>query len=251
MVQRRLNPVERYGLRLTLLAAAIVLVAVPFSTLLFQVLAKGPATRLDGRVANRLNDWVHEHDGVIGALQAVSWLGRPPVLTVIVGVAILYIWRHAQRRGVRTRLVVFLIVTPIGGGIVDTFVKLAVNRPRPKVDHPVVTAFGHSFPSGHSMTSLITYGALMLVFLPVIPLAWRRLVVVSTSALILAIGCSRLLLGVHFVTDVIGGYVLGLAWLCGAVAVFEIWRTEEGRAPADPLRQGVEPGAAQDLARHR
>jgi undecaprenyl-diphosphatase len=250
VVQRRFDPAQRYGLRLTLLGVAIVLVAVPFSTLVFQVLAKGPATRLDGEVANDLNHLVRGHDWLITFLQAVSWTGRPPFLAVVVGAAVIYIWRHASRRGVRIRLVVFLIVTPIGGGIVDTLVKLAVNRPRPEVDHPVVVAFGKSFPSGHSMTSLITYGALLLTFLPLIRPARRRITIITASVLVLAIGSSRLFLGVHFVTDVIGGYILGLAWLCGAVAAFEIWRTEEGRAPAAPLKQGVEPGAAQDLARH-
>lgn len=250
VVQRRLDPAQRYGLRLTLLGIAIVLVAVPFSTLVFQVLAKGPATRLDGSVANRLNGWVHGRAWLVTVLQLVSWTGRPPFLALVVALAVVYIWRHAGRRGVRTRLVAFLIVTPIGGGIVDTFVKLAVNRPRPRVDHPVVVAFGKSFPSGHAMTSLITYGALLLTFLPLVPPARRRITVVAATVIVLAIGASRLLLGVHFVTDVAGGYILGLAWLAGAVAVFEIWRTEEGRAPASPLRQGVEPAAAQDLARH-
>ena len=250
VVQRRLDPVQRYGLRLTLLGVAIVLVAVPFSTLVFEVLAKGPATRLDESVANHLNAWVHGHHWLIDGLQLISWTGRPPFLAVVVGISIVYIWRHAERRGVRTRLVVFLVVTPIGGGIVDTLVKLAVDRPRPHVDHPIVTAFGKSFPSGHAMTSLITYGALLLTFLPLVPAAHRRITVIVTTVIVLAIGSSRLLLGVHFVTDVIGGYVLGLAWLCGAVAAFEIWRTEEGRVPAQPLKQGVEPGAAQDLARH-
>jgi undecaprenyl-diphosphatase len=193
---------------------------------------------------------VHGHHWLVTTLQLVSWTGRPPFLAVVVGVAVIYIWRHANRRGVRKRLVAFLIVTPIGGGIVDTLVKLAVNRPRPHIDHPVVVAFGKSFPSGHAMTSLITYGALMLTFLPLVPVERRRMTVIVTVILVLAIGSSRLLLGVHFVTDVVGGYLLGLAWLSGAVAAFEIWRTEEGRAPAAPLEQGVEPGAAQDLARH-
>jgi membrane-associated phospholipid phosphatase len=56
-----------------------------------------------------------------------------------------------------------------------------------------------------------------------------------------------LVLGVHFLTDVIGGYVLGLAWLLGAVAAFEIWRVELGRRPSEPLAEGVEPEAGPAL----
>src|SRR4029079_14426072 len=109
-------------------------------------------------------------------------------------IAVVYIWRHASRRGVRKRLVAFLIITPIGGGIVDTLVKLAVDRPRPHVDHPVVVAFGKSFPSRHAMTSCITYGALLLTFLPLIPVARRRITVIVTTVIVVAIGSSRLLL---------------------------------------------------------
>ena len=71
---RRLDPVQRYGVRLTLLAFAIALVAVPFSYLLFDVLAGGPLTRIDADLANRLNDLVHEHDGMVIFLEAISWL---------------------------------------------------------------------------------------------------------------------------------------------------------------------------------
>ena len=62
----------------------------------------------------------------------------------------------------------YLVVTVVGGSLVDTAVKVLVNRPRPLVDHPLDTAFGTSFPSGHSMASTLTYGALVLAFLPVL-----------------------------------------------------------------------------------
>ena len=244
-VRARFDPAGRYGLRVTLLAVAIVLVAVPFSSLTFQVLADGPITRVDGDIANRLNDWVHQSDVAVTILEAISWLGRPVWFYILIGGACAYLWRH----GHRTRLIVFLVVTSLGGGIVDTAVKIAVDRPRPVVDHPIATAFGKSFPSGHAMSSLVCYGALLLVFLPVVrPGVARRVAVVITAFIILAIGCSRLMLGLHFVSDVVGGYVLGAAWLVGAVAAFELWRVERGRRPTAPLEEGVEPEAAPALA---
>lgn len=241
-VRARLNPAERFGLRITLLAIAVVLVAVPFATLLFQVLAKGPLTRIDGDIANQLNDRVHDSPLAIEALEAISWLGRPPWFTFVIGIGVIYAWRRGRRR-----LVAFLLVSSIGGGLVDTVVKVAVNRPRPIVDHPVHTAFGKSFPSGHSMSSVVCYGALLLVFLPAVPRARRWLAIAVTTVLIIAIGTSRLFLGVHFVSDVIGGFVLGLAWLLGAVALFEVWRVEEGKRPSTPLEEGLEPEAAKAL----
>jgi undecaprenyl-diphosphatase len=144
--------------------------------------------------------------------------------------------------------VAFLVLTVLGGGIVDSLVKMLVNRPRPHVDHPIQTAMGKSFPSGHSMSSLICYGALLVIFLPVLTRPRdRRIAVVATCVLVLAIGLSRLMLGVHFVTDVLGGYVLGAAWLAGAVAIFEVWRIERGKRPTEPLAEGVEPEAGRAL----
>lgn len=242
-VRRRLDPIQRYGLRLTLLGLAIVLVTVPFSTLLFQVLAEGPLTRADGRIADRMNAWVATNELAVDALQLVSWAGRPPVLVAVVLLAALHAYRRHQRR-----VLWFLLTIPLGGGIVDSAVKVLVDRPRPAVDHPVATALGKSFPSGHAMSSVITYGAILLVFLPLVPRAWRHLVVGVTAVLVLAIGVSRLLLGVHFVSDVVGGWILGAAWLMGGVAVFETWREDEGRRRSHPLDEGVEPEAARALA---
>jgi undecaprenyl-diphosphatase len=65
--------------------------------------------------------------------------------------------------------------------------------------------------------------------------------------LVAAIGVSRLALGVHYITDVVGGFILGLAWLTASTAAFSIWRKERGRKPVDPLR-GLEPEAKRTLS---
>jgi undecaprenyl-diphosphatase len=242
-VRKRLDPTQRFGLRLTLFAVAVVLVAVPFATLVFQVLGKGSLTRLDGRVANDLNNAVNDSPTIVRILQLISWLGRPVVLGLVVAVAVVVLWRRGQ-----PKLIAFLVLTTLGGGLVDSLVKILVNRPRPVVDHPVSTAMGKSFPSGHSMSSLITYGALLVIFLPAVrSRRGRRITLAATTVLILAIGVSRLMLGVHFVTDVIGGFILGAAWLAGAVAIFEVWRVERGKRPTEPLTEGVEPEAGPAL----
>ena len=151
-------------------------------------------------------------------------------------------WRQGH-----PRLAVFLAVTTLGGGLVDTIVKEAVDRPRPSLLEPVATAHGKSFPSGHAMSSVVTYLALLIVFLPMIPRAWRWLAATLTGLLLLAIGLSRLVLGVHFVSDVLGGWVLGLAWVCGCAALFNIWRAEQGKEKADIVHEGIEPEAERDL----
>lgn len=231
-MRARLDPAERYGLRLTLVGVAVVLVAVPFSTLTFQVLDGGLLTRVDGRVADSLNHWVHGRAGAVGVLQAISWLGRPVLLFVVVAFVAGWLWRPGRKRAV-----IFLVVTSLGGGVVGTLVKAAVDRPRPEVDHPVASAMGKSFPSGHAMYSTVTYGAVLVAVWPLLPVRARRAAVVATGVLVVAVGTSRLFLGVHFVTDVVGGHVLGLAWLAGAVAAFGVWREEER---AEELATGVD-----------
>lgn len=228
-------------MRVTLFAVAIILVAVPFATLVFQVLAKGPLTRLDGRVANSLNDWVNGSPAAVRVLDVITNIGKPITLFVLVTAGVVYLlWRR------RIRLALYLVVTSVLGGLIDTAVKVLVNRPRPVVDHPIATALGKSFPSGHAMSSTVTYGALALVFLPVLPRRWRPAALTLVVLLVLAIGTSRLFLGVHFVSDVIGGFVLGLAWLAASTAAFSIWRTDEGKRPVE-VTQGVEPEAGSAL----
>ena len=105
----------------------------------------------------------HGEDGVITVLNVVSFLGKPIFLLFAIGIPGLWIFLHGGRK-----LGIFLAVTCIGGGIVDTIVKVAVGRPRPEVEEPIIEAFGKSFPSGHSMQAVVCYGALLLVFLPLL-----------------------------------------------------------------------------------
>lgn len=239
---RRLNPNERYGLRLTLLAVALILTAVPFGLLLQQVLVDGPVVEADARAAQWIHDAVVDVPALVVFMRAVSFLGKPIWLYLVVGAAVAWIAVRGQ-----WRLVAYLVATPLLGGAVDTVVKVVVDRDRPDFDEPIAHAMGKSFPSGHSMTSVVSYGALVVVFLPVVAPRLRRLLLVAVGLLCFLIGVSRLTLGVHFLSDVVGGWVLGLAWLAAGTAAFEVWRVERGRRPTSPLRDGIEPEAADDL----
>lgn len=241
-VARRFDPAQRFGLRLTLFALALLLVAVPFAFLTLQVLTEGPLVRADRSVAEHLHGYAVRSGELVAVLEVISFVGKPICLWAVVGVAVVFL----LRRG-RYRLVIFLVASGIGGGVVDTVLKLAVDRPRPELEDPVAVAFGKSFPSGHAMMSVVVYGGLLLVFLPVVHRRWRVTAVACVGVLVLAIGLSRLALGVHFVSDVLGGWVMGLAWLAASVAAFSIWRQERGRQPVEALK-GLEPEAADDLS---
>ena len=240
-VRRRLDPDGRYGLRVTLFAVAFLLVAIPFGLLLNQVQTNGSLIRLDTSAARHLHDWVRGSDDLVRELKILTFFGSPVWFYIIVIPAIVWVWRRGH-----TRLAVFLIVTTLGGGLLDTVVKEVVARPRPSLAEPVASAHGKSFPSGHAMSSTVAYGALLLVFLPAIGRRYRPIVFAGTVALVAAIGFSRLALGVHYITDVLGGYVLGLAWLAASVAAFSTWRVDRGR-PAVEVSEGLEPEAADDL----
>jgi len=240
-LQRRLDPAGRYGLRLTLFAVAFALVAVPFGWLVSQVKGDNRLVDIDTAGLERLHGWVGDSPGTVRVLKAVTDLGGPIWLWIVSTIAVVVLLRAG-----RTRLAVFVIVTALLGSFIDTAVKVLVDRPRPVLLDPVHSARGKSFPSGHAMSSTVVYGCLLLAFIPGVARRWRPALIGATATVVIAIAFTRLALGVHFLSDVIGGIVLGLAWLATSTAAFSIWRVERGRPPVEPL-EGLEPEAASDL----
>lgn len=216
------EPAGRYGLRLLSMAGGLGAAAVVFATLTFNVIEDGPLLAVDGSIADSLNAWVHDRRWVLRLLEAVSLLGRPVVLAIVVAIVAGWVARAG-----RWRPAVFLAATTASGAVLGTMVKLLVDRPRPVVDHPVATAFGKSFPSGHAMHATIAYGAICLVVMPLLSERGRRVALTATVGAIAAIGSSRLLLGVHFLTDVIGGYLLAAVWLTLGAAAFRTWLRDD------------------------
>lgn len=236
MTKPRLDPDARGGLRLTLAAAAGIVLAVPFGLLLLLVAERwGPLTRLDQRVADGLHALAVPHRSYIGFLQAVSLVFSPTVFEVL-GVVVAFVLLLCHQ----PRLAAWLIVTVMGSGVLDTAVKDLVGRRRPVFAHPVAQASSTSFPSGHAVGVVVGVGALLLVGLPHAAAAVRRPALVVGLLLVLLVGFSRLGLGVHFLTDVLGGYILGAAWLALTTAAFMAWRRDRGRR-ARPLDAGLEP----------
>lgn len=243
-VKRRLGPVQRYGLRISLFATALSLVGIPFAWLLIGVMQKGDLDDWDKSVSKRLFEFKAEYPFLTKVFNAISFLGAPYWFWFLVGVTCIYLWRKHQKK-----LIAFLLASTLGGSLVNTAVKLTVDRPRPTFKDPDAITFqtGKSFPSGHAMSATIAYGAILLIFLPLIASKHRKWAYLAVITLVLAIGLARLGLGVHYVSDVLGGYTLGLAWLALSTAAFEIWREERGKPAVHPTAVGVEPDAAEDL----
>jgi undecaprenyl-diphosphatase len=105
-----------------------------------------------------------------------------------------------------------VLCTSIGTAL-STLLKIVVDRPRPAVGSALVRATGLSFPSGHAMNSTVVYGALVLVFGAATGRRRRIIARIAISTTVALIACSRLALGVHYFSDVVGGVVLGATWL--------------------------------------
>ncbi len=217
--------------------------AVIFALLLLLVrLQWAPLESADHRAAAGLNSLVAGHSAVIGVVKAVTWLGSGGVLWTLIGAAVVLL---AIRR--RSWLAIYLLVAGAGELTLDPVLKALVGRLRPVVAHPIAHGNGDSFPSGHALGSIVCYGALFLVFLPATRGIWRRVFTAVIVTLIAAIGVSRLLLGVHYISDVLGGWALGVTWLGITAFAFELSRNARGAPVTQPVAEGLEPEARTDL----
>ena len=159
---------------------------------------------------------------LIATAKVLVYLGLPPWFYLLVGGTCIYL---ATRK--RWSEVTYLVLSALGGGVIDTIVKRIVDRLRPDIPRPCnYKAFSGerwSFPSGHSMTAVIVYGALLVIILPRLNTRWRVPAIALAVFLPLAIGFSRLSLGVHWVSDILGGWFLGAAWLAVSTFAYVRW----------------------------
>ncbi|MFS4467261.1 phosphatase PAP2 family protein [Maribacter sp. 2210JD10-5] len=103
--------------------------------------------------------------------------------------------------------------------------KKIINRARPGIEH-LVTVKTLSYPSGHAMSAMAFYGFLVyLVHRLKIHRLWKTLIIALLTILIISIGTSRIYLGVHFPSDVIGGFIAGIIWICFCVLIFNLVET--------------------------
>lgn len=203
-------PAWRLSAQSSPLVAAL-FVTLAASTLLFSQLAEemaeGDLTSMDGGIGV----WLHTHatDLATLVLTGVTQLGAAHVLLVITLVtagALLL-----QRRIAHAALMGAALA---GGHAFNALLKAVFERPRPSFSDPLATATGFSFPSGHAMISLTVYGALAFVIAARVGSRRAQLLVLSSAVgLVLAIGFSRVYLGVHYASDVLAAYSAGLAWL--------------------------------------
>ena len=221
----------------------VTVAALVFAILLIAVrLQWAPLESADHGAAASINSLIAGNATLVSVVKAVTFLGSNGVLWTVIGAATVLL---AIRR--RWRLAAYLLVTGAGALILDPILKSLVGRLRPVVAHPIAHGTGDSFPSGHSLGSIVCYGAILLVFLPAARGRWRTAFVTVIVTLIALIGISRILLGVHYLSDVLGAWAVGITWLGVTAFAFELTRSAAGQPVTDPVTEGLEPEARADL----
>ena len=219
--------------RVALACAAAALILVPFAILVLLVTAaSSPLIRADHRVTNSLHDFAVTHPNFTALMKGVSTVGGPVGWWVVLSA--LFGWLLYRRRA---RLAAFVAVTALGSAVLNHLVKSAVDRARPHLSDPVAMAAGKSFPSGHAQATTVGCGILLVIFLPMVSRPHRLWLWVAAGVVVTAVAFSRVALGVHFVSDVIGGVILGAAWVLAMAAAFDAWPTRTGAGP--PVRRDL------------
>jgi membrane-associated phospholipid phosphatase len=242
----RLDPSGPRGLPLTLSVGALAAATWVFGGLTQDVLGHDDTVLADTRVERLV--LAHRIGGLTAAMRVLTWLGSTAVLVpavILIG-GFLLIRRRDWRPLAKLALA-------LGGAVaLYNIVKPAVGRTRP----PPIFWIGHysgaAFPSGHA-TQAIAFYAMLAVILSAGTSYERRALVWSGAALLaLVVGASRVYLGAHWLTDVLGGYALGAAWVALLVAIALMARSRTPGGTGESIEyerpRATRPGDSREVA---
>jgi len=167
-----------------------------------------------------LQGWVHgfTRPALTVVMRVLSWIGSPYMLAPSVALAAGLLWwtRHKDDA-------VLVAAAALGGVALDEVMKLHFKRSRPDVPWALVHEHSFSFPSGHSVLAIVMYGVIVYKTQDKLHSKWAKAALMLAAFLMVAgIGVSRVYLGVHYPSDVAGGYFVGAVWLA-AVIGSDLW----------------------------
>ncbi|HEY0496562.1 MAG TPA: phosphatase PAP2 family protein [Kutzneria sp.] len=179
-------------------AAVVLTVAVAVSA--------GPLLTLDNVVASGLHTYALGHPSFVRAMQVWTDVFQPWTFrAIVIAAAVWLLWRRQVRTAAWATGTILLC------GAVESGLKAWIGRARPHWTHPVSAAVGDSFPSGHALTSAAGCAVLLALAWPTLGRRSRRAWSAVAVAVPFVTGFTRLALGVHFLSDVIGGWLIAAA----------------------------------------
>ena len=188
------------------LALVTVLALILFVWLALDV-TRGDAMRLDTPIRNAVH--ARSSPPLTAMMRTVSLCGSEIVL-VPLGVILVWWLVAAKRR----RAAVVFGVAALGAEALDQILKLLFDRPRPETFFGFAAPVTHSFPSGHAMVSCCFFGVMAVILAAREQSRLKRTAIFAAAAILVAlIGFSRVYLGYHYPTDVLGGYAAAVVWL--------------------------------------
>lgn len=212
-----LSPALFLGLRLAIGFAIILGAAAVFSEMMEALDAEEELGLFDSRLAEVLSQTLSPT--VLRVVSIATHLGDPITLTVLVAVVGVLLIARGRRW-----LALGWVAAGAGNGVLNLALKQIFARVRPVHDHGLAVADGFSFPSGHTSGSVVVYGMLAYLAARLLPPRWQLPAVLLAVTVAFAMGVSRVLLQVHWASDVLAGYASGLAWLTVCVISIEALR---------------------------
>jgi undecaprenyl-diphosphatase len=227
----------RFGARLGAGLIGTLVAAAGFALLLLLVRAGWPPLRsLDINTAQTFHRIDESHPELVRTADIISRVLDPNVFRVALTlVALAYLIRGERRHAI------WLLVTVFGGAGLGFVLKLIVGRARPVLPDPVSAAPGLSFPSGHALGASIGCCLFLLLGLRFLSRRGRIVAVIAAVLVVVVVAFARVVLGVHFVSDVLAGVVLGICWVAVTTWAYVAWRRETGQ----PVERSAKVGAAE------
>jgi undecaprenyl-diphosphatase len=165
---------------------------------------------------NRITDFLQSMNSQIltNIMKFFTFIGSGSVIGFIVIMAMIFFYVVLKHRSE----LVLLVGVVIGSALLNLILKMTFHRARPTINR-IIDASGYSFPSGHSMAAFTLYGILsFLLWKHISSYSGRSLLIIISVLMIAMIGISRIYLGVHYPSDVLGGFLASGIWL-----IFSIW----------------------------
>lgn len=227
------------------LGAVVATAAAAVFAALAAIVTGGITQDLDERVL----EWIVQHRTPLldRIMFDLTTLGDGIVVMMLVAVASIFLWLTQHRWSVY-----ILILGVIGGKVLNNALKLLFARPRPTIVEGIDQVSSAAFPSGHAMSAIIAYGSVAYLVARLGPTRRLRNTTWAIACLlILGIGSSRMYLGVHYPSDVLGGFLAGLAWLAFVASNVAAVRYFAPRRPRTAMEERGLQAGAEDAGRER